>query len=548
MARESFDLVVIGGGITGAGIAWEATARGLKTALIDKNDFASGTSSKSSKLVHGGMRYLRQGDIRLTLAMARERAVLQRLAPGVVDWVGFLFPFYGAPSDWLLASLGLWIYDLLAWRSIPLTHRRVSPQEAARLWPQLQERGLKAAFTYFDGRTDDARLVLTVLKAAARQGALIANYAAAIGFLRCRQRVAGVVVRDVLTGQELEIRSMAVVNASGPWLDEVRHCEDRDARPLLFTTKGIHLVVRREHVLARRSAEGDFDLGLLFRSACDGREMFVIPWGPLALIGTTDTPYTGDPADARAHTEDITYVLDSINGILKTRLRPEEILATFAGVRPLLAQDKPFASDISRWHRISESSSGLISIGGGKLTTFRLMGRAVVDRVMKRLAWSQRARRDRDGVPGRATSQRVRGDPLWAPSLLLDAANPDLEEMPFDPDIRDHLARAYGQDARSIFELTRSHSELGDRLIPGLPYIKAEVLYAMRREMALTLTDVLSRRTRLVWEDAEHALPVAESVAQLMARELGWPEQEIAAQLAAYRREALLHSVAGAAR
>lgn len=537
MARESFDLVVIGGGITGAGIAWEATARGLKTALIDKNDFASGTSSKSSKLVHGGIRYLRQGDIRLTLAMARERAVLQRVAPGVVDWMGFLFPFYGALSDWLLASLGLWIYDLLAWRSVPLKHRRLSPHEAARLWPQLQERGLKAAFTYFDGRTDDARLVLTVLKAAARQGALIANYAAATGFLRCRQRVAGVAVRDMLTGQELEIRSMAVVNASGPWLDEVRHYENRDARPLLFTTKGIHLVVGREHFLARRSPDGDFDLGLLFHSACDGREMFVIPWGPLALIGTTDTPYTGDPADARAHTEDIAYVLDSINGILKTRLRPEEILATFAGVRPLLAQDKAFASDISRWHRISESSSGLISIGGGKLTTFRLMARAVVDRVMRRLAWNRSARRDRDGVPGRARA--------W--SLLVGAADVDREEMPFDPDIRDHLVRAYGRDARSIFELTRSHPELGDRLIPGLPYIKAEVLYAMRREMALTLTDVLSRRTRLVWEDAEHALPVAESVARLMARELGWPEQEIAAQLAAYRREAFLHSVASAA-
>ena len=546
MAHESFDLVVIGGGITGAGIAWEAATRGLKTALIDKNDFASGTSSKSSKLVHGGIRYLRQGDIRLTLAMARERAVLHRLAPGVVDWVGFLFPFYGALSDWLLASLGLWMYDLLAWRSLPLKHRRISPQEAARLWPQLQERGLKAAFTYFDGRTDDARLVLTVLKAAARQGALIANYAAATSFLRCRQRVAGVAVRDMLTGQELELRSTAVVNASGPWLDEVRRSEDRDARPLLFTTKGIHLVVGREHFLARRSAEGDFDLGLLFHSVCDGREMFVIPWGPLALIGTTDTPYTGDPADARAHTEDIAYVLDSINGILKTRLRPEEILATFAGVRPLLAQDKAFASDISRRHRISESSSGLISIGGGKLTTFRLMARAVVDRVMNRRAWNQSARRD--GVPGRAASLRSQGDPLRARSLLVGAADPDLKEMPFDPDIRDHLLRAYGQDARSIFELTRSHSELGDRLIPGLPYIKGEVLYAMRQEMALTLTDVLSRRTRLVWEDAEHALPVAESVARLMARELGWSEQEIAAQLAAYRREASLHSVASAAR
>lgn len=542
MAREPFDLVIVGGGITGAGIAWEAAARGLKTALIDKSDFASGTSSKSSKLVHGGIRYLRQGDLRLTLAMARERAILRRLAPGVVDWVSFLFPFYGAPGDWLLASLGLWIYDLLAWRSIPLKHRRVSPHEAARLWPQLRERGLKAAFTYFDGRTDDARLVLTVLKAAARQGALIANYAAATGFLRCRQRVAGVVVRDMLTGQDLEVRSMAVVNASGPWLDEVRHYEDRDARPLLFTTKGIHLVVRREHFSARGSTGGDFDLGLLFHSARDGREMFVIPWGPLALIGTTDTPYTGDPADARAHTEDIAYVLDSINGILKRRLHPEEILATFAGVRPLLAQDKAFASDISRWHRISESSSGLISIGGGKLTTFRLMARAVVGRVMKRLAGNQRARKD--GGPGRATSQGVGGDRLWASSLLPGAADLDLEEMPLDPDIRDHLVRAYGQDARSLFELTRSHSELGDRLIPGLPYIKAEVLYAMRREMALTLTDVLSRRTRLVWEDAGHALPVAESVARLMARELGWTEQEIAAQLAAYRREAFLHSVA----
>jgi glycerol-3-phosphate dehydrogenase len=516
-SRETFDLLIIGGGITGAGIALEAASRGLKTALIEKGDFASGTSSKSSKLIHGGIRYLRQGDIRVTRDMARERAALSLLAPGLIDWTAFLFPLYGSMSDWALVRLGLQLYDFMSRSALPRRHKKLLLKEALQLAPLLNDTGLRAAFIYYDGCTDDARLVITVAKSAARHGAVLANYVEANSLIKKNGRIIGAVASDRLGSRQIEINSRVVINAAGAWLDQIRAKDNPNCQPLLFRTKGIHIVVPKHRIAS--------ELGLLFKSPRDSREMFVIPWGQLAIIGTTDTPFESDPSRARATGEDVEYVLEAINNAMKANLSEQDVISTFAGIRPLIREDKDFASDISRKHRVYESDSGLISIGGGKLTTFRLMAKEVVDLATKRLC-----------------------KPIALPSqqgLLIEQApiTERAQALHLDEETIAHLAKAYGSEALSILELAHSRQELKERIVASLPYIKAEVIYCVRREMALTLADVLSRRTRIVWEDSQHGIGVAEAIAHLMASEMGWNDAELRMQLEAYREEAKLHTV-----
>jgi glycerol-3-phosphate dehydrogenase len=514
LQRESLDLLVIGGGITGAGIAQDAAARGLKTGLIEKGDFAGGTSSKSSKLIHGGLRYLKQLEFRLTLAAVSERNLLHHLAPSLVTWLPFLIPIYPWMTGSTSLSIGLWLYDALSRFGDGETHRKISPTTALSLAPSLRPEELRSGLVYRDCQTDDARLVLTVIKSAAERGTRVANYVQAIGFLKAQGRICGVAAVDQLTGERFEIRTNCVVNATGVWADHLRTKDDPQCDHILFQSKGIHIIIPQAKLGVKAA--------LLFYSPRDNRALFAIPADPVVILGTTDTPYEGDVDAPRASVEEAEYILEAANRTFNITLTKGDIISVYAGVRPLLKEDKAFASDISRKHRIYESDSGLISVGGGKLTTYRRMAQEVVDRVAKRL-----------NRGGRCMTQEIlllpTGDSLAAASMALD------------PDVLAHLQNAYGMEAKRIIEIASEAPDLKERVVVGLPYIKAEVVYSIRHEMAMTLTDVLSRRMRLVWQDRDHGLGCADEMAQLMASQLGWSQEQTRAQIEAYKQEVELH-------
>ncbi|HEX4628036.1 MAG TPA: glycerol-3-phosphate dehydrogenase/oxidase, partial [Gemmatimonadales bacterium] len=405
MTAEPVDLLVIGGGITGAGIARDAALRGFRTALVDQGDFAGGTSSVSSRLVHGGIRYLEQGDFRLVFEASRERRILLRIAPHLVHPLPFVFPVYrGARVPAWKLRAGMWLYDILAaFRNVKM-HRWLNAKATRRLEPGLREKELQGAALYYDAQTDDARLAIATMRSAARAGALVANYAEVTALLKPDGRTSGAFLRDGLTGQPHTVRALVVVNASGPWVDRVRRLDEPAAQPLLRLTKGAHIVVARQRVGHTRA--------VTLMSPLDGRVMFVIPWGDLSYIGTTDTDEDASPEEVRATARDVIYLLRSANAFFpQARLSPRDVIATWAGLRPLLRPTRAVApSQASREHRVVESPSGLVTIAGGKLTTHRVMARDVVDRVAYRLRAldgrprAPRAPTDRMPLPGGETA------------------------------------------------------------------------------------------------------------------------------------------------
>src|SRR5947207_7153987 len=400
MAEGSVDVLIIGGGITGAGIARDAALRGYRTALIDKADFGAGTSSHSSRLIHGGIRYLEQYAFHLVFEASRERRVLLRIAPHLVRPLPFLFPVYrGARVPAWKLRAGMWLYDLLsAFRNVHW-HRWLRAKNVRRVEPGLRDRGLVGAALYYDAQTDDARLVIATVRSAVRAGALAANYVEMTALLKPDGRVRGAAVRDVLTGETASIRANVVVNATGPWSDRVRRLDDPNAAPIMRPTKGAHVIVPRQR-LANEHAVTLF-------SPVDGRVMFALPWGDLSYIGTTDTDADGSPDGLRVTAADVTYLLRSANAAFPdAHLAQSDVLSAWAGLRPLLREDDRNPSQVTREHRVLESPQGLISIVGGKLTTYRVMARDVVDRVAARLHdldGRPRAKRpptDRQPLPG----------------------------------------------------------------------------------------------------------------------------------------------------
>ncbi len=477
LRRERFDVLVIGGGITGCGIALDAASRGLRTALIERGDLACGTSSKSSKLIHGGLRYLRQLQFKVTIEASREKARLKRLAPHLIEDLPFLLPLWSRASRPLVGT-GLWIYDAAAGFPRGLVHRHLKTREALEMLPSLREEGLTGGYLYFDARADDCRLVLHVAKKAADLGAAVASYTGAEGFLKERGRIVGVRTRG------FEIAARRVVNATGVWCDEVRSADDPQAARSIRPSKGVHLVVSRRR-LGIRSA-------VMLPNPADGRVVFLIPVGDRAIVGTTDTDYEGPLDRPRAAGEDVRYLLDLVNACAPgIALGPADVLSSYAGLRPLLVDGAPVPSRASREHHVFESPSGLLTITGGKLTTYRLMAKEVVDRLTRR-------------------KSRTRKIDLFA------------------TEARDPLARLYGSEAPAIG---------GAPLVEGLPHVWGEVDFAVRREMARTLTDVLARRTRVVLYAEDRGLSVAEPVARRMAVSLGWDRREISRQIGAYERE-----------
>jgi glycerol-3-phosphate dehydrogenase len=529
LRSESFDVLVIGGGVTGAGVALDAASRGLRTALVERTDFASGTSSKSSKLVHGGLRYLQQKEFGLVHENLVERHRLLRNAPHLVEPLSFLIPLFGKGGvvDQSIVkgySIALWLYDVGGGWRIGKRHTKVTAEEIYAHLPTLRQGRVVAGFLYYDARTDDARLTLTIVRTAVLEhGAVALNYAPVTDLLKdSAGRITGARILPERAGgdaEPIEVRADVVVNATGIWADEVRSLDGGPARHELRPAKGVHVTVPRSKLPC--------DVAAIIPVPADRRAIFVVPWGEFTYLGTTDTDYSGTLDDPGVDDVDIDYVLDAINAVVTEPLTRSDITATWAGLRPLLAatphHKAPSArtADLSRRHRVIVSDDGLVTVTGGKLTTYRKMAEdavAAVGRQLGRKLPSSPTRKLRlRGADGAAVLRR-RGA---AASLGIDEA------------VLSVLLGRYGGEAAAVAGLIEQRPELADPLVPGLPYFAAEAVYAVRYEMAEHLDDVLSRRTRALLLDAGAVASAAAAVAALMAGELGWDDQRTTAELAA---------------
>ncbi len=521
MVETSVDVLVIGGGITGAGIARDAALRGFRTGLVDKSDFGAGTSSHSSRLIHGGIRYLEQGAFRLVFEASHERRVLLTIAPHLVRPLAFLFPVYrgGRIPAWKLRA-GMWLYDLLSSFRNVRWHRWLRAKKVRRVEPGLRERGLIGAALYYDAQADDARLVIATVRSAMRAGALAANYVETTALLKPDGRVRGAMVRDVLTGETATIRANVVVNATGPWSDNLRRLDDPQAEPIMRLTKGAHVTVPRKR-LANEHA-------VTLLSQIDGRVMFVLPWGDLAYVGTTDTDADSSPDALRVTAADVTYLLRSANAAFPdAHLGSNDVVSAWVGLRPLLRQDHGSPSQVTREHRVLESPQGLISIVGGKLTTYRVMARDVVDRVARRLheldgrPLAPRAPTDRQPLPGGEAAEL---------EVLVEAAR---ARGTTEATAR-HLVANYGSEAAAVLNLVDRDRPLGTPIVAGRPEIWAEITYAVERELAIRVQDVLIRRLHLFYETPDHAKAVAPKVTARMQQLLGWDDTRVAEELRDY--------------
>jgi glycerol-3-phosphate dehydrogenase len=518
------DLLVIGGGTTGAGIALDAVSRGMSVALLERLDIASGTSSKSSKLIHGGLRYLEQYDFALVAEGVRERNLLRRNAAHQVRPLAFSIP---TPDHKMHASLkaGLSIYDGLASFRNVKTHRRLDPPELLERVPGLVRDFSLGGYRYYDCQTDDARLTLQIVQAARRLGALVANHAEVVGLLRFGDRVVGAAVRDRLTGAEHEVTARWTVAATGVWADRVRGLSQDGSPAVLTPSKGIHLTFDARDVRVR-------DAALIASGSRDGRLVFVIPWGEQVIVGTTDDRYQGDLDTPSVDTADAGYLLHAVNRAFGTELSVRDAIGAWAGLRPLLSgggRESAASRDLSRRHAIIEEPPGLVTIIGGKLTTYRQMAQDVVDRIVET---------DGDDLP--CITKRLPIGPRGRIEDALRGLRDVCAVLAIDRAVAPSLLHRHGVDAAVVAAFCAERDE-AEPLIESLPYLRGEVRWAVRHEMARTLDDVLQRRTRVSLRHQRAGGEEVLSVADAMGQELGWSAEERAEQveryLTAVRRE-----------
>lgn len=501
-AQPTWDLIVIGGGATGLGVAVDALSRGLRTVLLERDDFAKGTSSRSTKLVHGGVRYLAQGDVGLVREALYERGLLLRNAPHLVHDQCFIIPSYqwwGAP----FYTLGLKLYDLLAGRLSLGASRPLGRAETLRRLGNLRPAGLRGGVLYHDGQFDDARLAVNLAQTAVELGGTVLNHCAVRSLRKdASGRVCGVQATDEETGQSYELQGRAVVNATGIFVDDIRTLDEPGAAPLVRPSQGVHLVLDRSFLPG--------DDALMIPKTEDGRVLFAVPWHGRVVLGTTDTPLDHINAEPRALDEEIEFILRTAGRYLARAPRREDVRSIFAGLRPLAAPQRGTAAtkEISRRHKLLVSDSGLITITGGKWTTYRRMGQEVVDEAIKRA--------------------RLPAGPSRTARLPIHGARPTPAAGP------DSHLHGYGSDLPALQQLMQQSPELAEPLVPGLEFRQAEVVWAARYELARTVEDVLARRVRLLFLDAAAAVRAAPTVAALLAAELGHDAQWQQAQVAAF--------------
>ncbi|HMA46475.1 MAG TPA: glycerol-3-phosphate dehydrogenase/oxidase, partial [Frankiaceae bacterium] len=513
-----FDVLVVGMGATGAGVALDAASRGLRVVAVDRADLAAGTSSKSSKLIHGGLRYLESYQFGLVFEGVKERQLLRELAPHLVRPMGFLYPVWPDTAKRRLLRVGLHTYDVFAGMRNVRRHTKISPEEAVALAPALAGTRLCHAFVYGDCATDDARLVLAVVQAARRFGALTLPYMEATDLLRdAGGTVVGARTLDRLDGRGYELRARHVVNATGVWVDQLMSAADAAHQPAVQPSKGVHLVLPHERLPLREASI------LLPSRQGDGRSMFAIPWGRQTILGTTDTPYDG-PLDALSiEQDDLDYVLAAGNAVFRLGLTQDDVVAAWAGVRPLLKGKGAKMSDLSRRHALIEGAGGLVSITGGKLTAYRRMAADVVDLLVAR--------------DGRRAPCRTQHIPLGCARQLDDVvfeAEHAAKAVGLDAEVAELLVRQHGEHAPDVLALVADDPSLGRALSPAAAHVAAEVVHAGRHEGAATLDDVFSRRTRLALRARDAALPVARQAAGLLAAEIGRDDAWADAQVEAY--------------
>jgi glycerol-3-phosphate dehydrogenase len=506
---------VVGGGINGAAIARDAAMRGLSVALIERGDFAGATSSRSSKLIHGGLRYLPQGELKLVRTALAERERLRRLtAPHLVKPLRFFFPLYrGRGPGRIALGAGLWLYDLFARTPRAECHRTVNRAGALAAEPMLNPQALVGGAFYYDAGGDDARLTIENVLDAAYHGGAIANYIELERFARAEGRIVAAEVRDRLGATRLELRARVFVNAAGPWIDDVRRLDDPAAPPSVRLTKGVHLVIDRERLPVREA---------MVLGDAHGRIVFVIPHGEVVLVGTTDTDFSGDRERVAAERSDVAYLLDVVwQSLPEAKLADDDVAASFAGLRALaMARNGRAPSAVSREEVIVESASGLISVAGGKLTTHREIAERIVDRAAS--------------ILGRGTERSPTLDtplPGARPTKIENAAAATHVLAGLPADLHEAMAARYGTRAIVAANLAIGSPELGHPLVPGCAVAAFEVIYAMRYEMAASVADFIHRRTGLSWRHPRYAGAAAAAAARLMAGEFGWDRAREQAEL-----------------
>lgn len=520
MERGDLDLLVIGGGITGAGIAWDAASRGLKVAVVEKQDFAFGTSSRSTKLIHGGLRYLKQLEFGLVREVGRERALLYEKAPHIIEPAPMMLPIYvGGTYGKFASSLGLWMYDWLAGVKKEERRKMLSREETLEKEPLLKHDGLKGAGYYFEYLTDDARLTLEVMKTAVSLGALAVNYAKAEEFEHENQRLKAVKVRDQVSGKTYRLTAREVVNATGPWVDELRRMDGSLSGKRLHLTKGVHLVVPHHRLPLRQP---------IYFDVPDGRMIFAIPRGDITYVGTTDTDYYGDIDSPLMTVEDRDYLLNGVNHVFPSvKLSPKDVISGNAGLRPLIHEEGKSPSELSRKDEIFESPTGLITIAGGKLTGFRKMAERVVDLVLRRL----KKKEGRSFIPCRTDQIALSGCKDLGPEgfkRFCEEWRRRLTEKGMDPKEAVRWIHLYGLDIEAVWERAEENP---DR------FLRAQVEHAVAEEMTVNVTDFLIRRTGDLFFYREHCERVLDDVVSAMAEINGWDKETTERQRAAMEKE-----------
>ncbi|TCZ78897.1 glycerol-3-phosphate dehydrogenase/oxidase [Paenibacillus albiflavus] len=523
MAESQLDLFVIGGGITGAGIAWDASVRGMKVGLVEMNDFASGTSSRSTKLIHGGLRYLKQGEVRLVQEVGRERALLHKSTPYLVDPIPMMLPIYKKGTyGYLASSIGLYIYDWLAGVKRSERRKMYGRLQTIELEPLFKTEGLKGSGYYYEYRTDDSRLTVEIMKTAYKRGAMIANYAMVTDFIYKENKVVGVKVQDRLSGEQFNIYAKKIVNAAGPWVDELRKKDNSLKGKHLLLTKGIHLVVDAKRLPIKQAAYFDVP---------DGRMIFAIPRGNKTYIGTTDTIYKGDPEDSRINSEDRKYLIDAVNAMFPSvKLQESDIESGWSGLRPLVHEEGKSPSEVSRKDEMFVSERGLITIAGGKLTGFRKMAEKVVNLVSSQLRDDEGrifppCTTDRDWISGGIAHDGETFEQNRA--RMISAGKPyGLTE----DQVLDLLTR-YGSNMEEVYRYLQAIQQDSTSNTPLMDQVlRAEVMYTVEQEMTVTASDFLLRRTGWILFDRAKAERVTESVLSIMGQLLAWDQKEVDAQ------------------